>query len=175
MSRVDAINLALKTFSEVCDQLDREIWQITALPDWLPKFPPGSVLCSGFNVVGVDDPFGLRIVHGQAVFASQLLHELIDVVCFWPHAGNDDVARRAIDFAAPRTVIVVADLVVWKVVALWVLGNQLLVEGIDGRVRRRALGRSLTKRDVQLSSLRMTQPLVRVPNSKVEAHGKIAA
>jgi hypothetical protein len=65
---------------------------------------------------------------------------------------------------------VIINPVVWNGINLWMLGRQFLVESIHGRVRRRNLDCPLTKANVQLGSLGITKPFVRIPNSKIVAH-----
>ena len=63
--------------------------------------------------------------------------------------------------------------VVRKGIDLRVLRGQLLVEGINSRMRCRMLNLPLAKPDIHLPGVCVAQPLVRIPNSKVVTHGVV--
>jgi len=80
---------------------------------------------------------------------------------------------RTVERTTPRAIVVVVNPVIWNGVNLRVLGGQLLVESIYRRMRSRTLHLALAKPDVKLAGIGVTESLVRIPNSKVVAHGVV--
>jgi len=69
--------------------------------------------------------------------------------------------------------VVVVNPVVWNGINLRMFRGQLLVEGVHCRMRFRMLHLTLAKPDVQFPGVCVAQSLVRIPNSKVVAHGAL--
>jgi hypothetical protein len=104
---------------------------------------------------------------------SQLPNKSSYRLCLGPDALRDDVARRTVERATPRAIIVVVNPVAWNGVNLRVHRGQLLIKGLHRRMCSRMLHRALTKPDRELTGIGVTESLVRKPNSKVVADGVV--
>lgn len=105
------------------------------------------------------------------MLASQLPNESIYILRLRPDARHDDVARRTVELATPRAIVVIVNPVVWNCVNLRVLRGQLPTKGVYCRMCSRMLDRALAKSDVELSGVCVGQSLVRIPNCEVVARG----
>ena len=101
---------------------------------------------------------------------SKLVDKTCDVIGLGPDAGHNDVARRAVESATPRAVIVVVNSVVGNGVNLGMLGGKLLVEGVNGWVRLDSADVALAQADVKLACLAVGETLVWEPDSEITAH-----
>ena len=116
---------------------------------------------------------GLRVENCQAVLASQPANKSIHILCLRPYARHDNVTRRTVERTTPRAIIVVVNPVVWNGINLWVLRGQLPIEGVHCGMRSRVLHGALAKPNIKLTCIGVTESLVRIPNSKVVAHGVV--
>jgi hypothetical protein len=68
------------------------------------------------------------------VLRGKGLEKSADIVSLGPHAAHDEVPRRPIERDAPGAQVMVIHLIVGNVVDLRMLGDELFVERINGRM-----------------------------------------
>src|SRR5262245_58517655 len=104
------------------------------------------------------------------MFRSKSRYEIAHVIRLRPHATHDDVSRGSVERHAPRTKVLVVQLVFRNCVYLRVLCGELAIKRIDARMRRNAGYVAVAQLQMQLTGPDGVQPRAGMPDGVVATH-----
>lgn len=102
---------------------------------------------------------------------GQFGNEATDIVSPRPNAAHDDVTWRSVHGDRPWTILVVVDSLLGNVIDLWVVRDQLIIEGGNGGVLNNVANIALAQTSVALPRFLRGQDPIWVPNAEVTTHG----